>query len=68
MREKAMAMFKDSVDAYVREDVDLARSIGPCDQALDELNRVVSGKLISEWPKTRSTSRIFELDVRCPSA
>ena len=25
MREKAMAMFKDSVDAYVREDVELAR-------------------------------------------
>jgi len=27
MRDKAMAMFKDSVDAYVREDVELARAI-----------------------------------------
>src|SRR5436305_12357822 len=47
MREKAMTMFKDSVDAYVREDVELARTIGPCDHSLDELNRDVSRKLIA---------------------
>jgi len=57
MREKAMAMFKDSVDAYVREDVELARSIGPCDQALDELNRVVSGKLIQRMAQDRDQLR-----------
>jgi phosphate transport system protein len=50
-------MFKDSVDAYVREDVDLARSIGPCDQALDELNRVVSGKLIQRMAQDRDQLR-----------
>jgi len=46
MRDHAMAMFKDSLDAYVREDVELARAIVPRDQTLDELNRVVSRKLI----------------------
>ena len=57
MREKAMAMFKDSVDAYVREDVELARSIGPCDRALDEMNRVVSGKLIQRMAQDRGQLR-----------
>jgi phosphate transport system protein len=46
MRDHAMAMFKDSLDAYVREEVELARAIVPRDHALDELNRVVSRKLI----------------------
>jgi phosphate transport system protein len=46
MRDHAMVMFKDSLDAYVREDVELARAIVPRDQTLDELNRVVSRKLI----------------------
>jgi len=45
MRDHAMAMFKDSLDAYVREDVELARAIVPRDHALDEMNRVVSRKL-----------------------
>jgi phosphate transport system protein len=46
MYEHAMAMFKDSVDAYAREDVDLGRSIVPRDDKLDDLNRVASRKLI----------------------
>src|SRR5436189_5369842 len=29
MYEHAMAMFKDSIDAYIREDVDLARAVVP---------------------------------------
>ena len=33
-----MAMFKDAIDAYVREDVQLARAVVPRDQALDEMN------------------------------
>ena len=57
MREKAMAMFKDSVDAYVREDVELARAIIPRDQSLDELNRVVSGKLIQRMAQDRDQLR-----------
>src|SRR5512132_3993009 len=32
--EQAMSMFKDSVDAFVREDVDLARAVVPRDQKL----------------------------------
>src|SRR6266436_2291552 len=36
----AMAMFKDSIDAYVRADADLARSVVPRDEGLDDLNRM----------------------------
>jgi phosphate transport system protein len=43
---QAMSMFKDSVDAYVREDVELGRAIVPRDTKLDELNRVASRRLI----------------------
>jgi phosphate transport system protein len=42
----AMSMFKDSVDAYVREDVELGRAVVPRDDKLDELNRMASRKLI----------------------
>jgi len=46
MNAQAMSMFKDSVDAYVREDVELGRTIVPRDAKLDELNRVASRRLI----------------------
>jgi phosphate transport system protein len=46
MYEQAMSMFKDSVDAYVQEDVEAARSIVPRDEKLDQLNRTASRKLI----------------------
>jgi phosphate transport system protein len=46
MYDHAMSMFKDSVDAFVREDVDLARAIVPRDQRLDDLNRMASHKLV----------------------
>jgi len=46
MNAQAMAMFKDSVDAYVREDVELGRAIVPRDAKLDDLNRVASRRLI----------------------
>jgi phosphate transport system protein len=51
MNAQAMTMFKDSVDAYVREDVELGRAIVPRDAKLDELNRVVSRKLIERMAK-----------------
>src|SRR3979409_568091 len=35
MYDHAMSMFKDSVDAYVREDVELARAVVPRDDKLD---------------------------------
>src|SRR5213079_3032872 len=46
MYEQAMSMFKDSVDAFVREDVDLGRAVVPRDERLDELNRLASHKLV----------------------
>src|SRR6266513_191338 len=46
MQEHAMTMFRDSVDAYVREDVELGRAIVPRDAKLDDLNRVASRRLI----------------------
>src|SRR5213593_2336883 len=46
MHEQAMSMFKDSVDAFVREDVDLGRAVVPRDERLDELNRLASHKLV----------------------
>src|SRR5581483_8393453 len=46
MYEHAMAMFKDGVDAFVREDAALARAVVPRDEKLDELNRAASRKLI----------------------
>jgi phosphate transport system protein len=44
--EQAMSMFKDSVDAFVREDVDLGRAVVPRDEKLDDLNHAASRKLI----------------------
>ena len=46
MYEQAMSMFRDSVDAFVREDVDLGRAVVQRDDALDELNRSVSHKFV----------------------
>jgi phosphate transport system protein len=46
MYAQAMSMFKDSVDAYVREDVQLGRDVVPRDEKLDELNRQTSRQLV----------------------
>lgn len=46
MYAHAMAMFKDALDAYIREDVQLARSVVPRDQGLDEMNSSASRTLI----------------------
>jgi phosphate transport system protein len=46
MYEHATSMFKDSVDAFVREDVNLGRAVVPRDEKLDELNREASHKLV----------------------
>src|ERR1041384_1774396 len=35
----AMSMFKDAIDAFVRGDVNLARSVVPRDEGLDDMNR-----------------------------
>lgn len=41
----AMAMFKDSIDAFTREDVDLGRAVVARDKELDQLNKVANRKL-----------------------
>src|SRR5213596_36242 len=46
MYTHAMAMFKDAIDSYVREDVQLARSVVPRDQPLDEMNSSAGRRLI----------------------
>jgi phosphate transport system protein len=46
MRDHSMQMFKDSVDAYMREDVELARGLKARDKALDEMNSDASRRLI----------------------
>ena len=46
MYAHAMAMFKDSVDAYLREDVELALQLKPRDKTLDEMNASASRRLI----------------------
>src|SRR6267143_2371679 len=46
IQEHAMSMFKDSIDAYVREDVQAARALIPRDEKLDEMNAQVSRQLI----------------------
>src|SRR3979490_768255 len=43
---QAMSMFKDSLDGYVREDVELGRAVVPRDDKLDDLNRLASRRLI----------------------
>lgn len=51
MREHAMVMFRDSVDAYVREDEQAARAIVPRDDLLDRMNADIGRKLIEQMAK-----------------
>src|SRR5216117_2576951 len=46
MYDQAMSMFKDSVDAFTREDVELGRAVVSRDEKLDDLNRSASHKLV----------------------
>ena len=46
MRAVAMQMFKDSVDAYVQENVELGRGLKARDKELDEMNASASRRLI----------------------
>jgi phosphate transport system protein len=40
-----MGMFKDSIDAFVREDVDLARAVVARDKDVDDMNRAANRRL-----------------------
>ena len=46
MYSHAMSMFRNSVEAYIREDVELALALKPRDKALDEMNANASKRLI----------------------
>ncbi len=46
MHLHAMSMFKDSVDAYIREDVEQAMTLKARDKVLDEMNASASKRLI----------------------
>ena len=41
----AISMFKDSVDAFVQENVDLARAVVARDDALDKMNKIANRQL-----------------------
>jgi phosphate transport system protein len=47
----AISMFKDAVDAFAREDVDLARAVIPRDKDLDDMNRQANRRLIDRMAK-----------------
>ena len=55
--EEAMSMFKQSIDAFVREDVDLGCAVVNRDEKLDELNNAASRKLIERMAKDREQLR-----------
>jgi len=57
MYDHAMAMFKDAIDAYVREDVQLAREVVPRDHALDQMNAATSRRLIERMAEEPSQLR-----------
>ena len=57
MYTHAMAMFKDAIDAYVREDVQLARGVVPRDQALDEMNASAGRRLIERMAENPTELR-----------
>ena len=45
IEEHAMLMFKDAIDSFVREDVDLARAVVGRDAALDKMNKMANRQL-----------------------
>jgi phosphate transport system protein len=46
MRDEAMAMLSDSIEAFLQEDDTLARSLAARDKNLDRMNAEISNKLI----------------------
>jgi phosphate transport system protein len=45
IQSHAMAMFKDAIDAFAREDVDLGRAVVARDRELDQMNKMANRKL-----------------------
>jgi phosphate transport system protein len=57
MQAYAMSMFKDSVNAYARENVELANSVCSRDKQLDEMNRHANKKLTERMMEDREQLR-----------
>lgn len=53
----ATSMFKDSVDAFVREDVDLARAVVSRDKELDDMNATANRQLTERMMQDREQLR-----------
>src|SRR5262249_41326917 len=57
MYEHAVTMFKDSVDAFAREDVKLGCEVVGRDEKLDDLNQAASNKLVERMAQDRDQLR-----------
>jgi len=57
MQEHAISMFKDSLDAFVREDVDLARAVISRDKQLDDMNAAANRQLTERMMQDRDQLR-----------
>jgi len=55
MADQAIAMLKDSLDAFIRSDPELARSVCTRDTAVDDLNHQVRAELISYMTRDPGT-------------
>jgi phosphate transport system protein len=53
----AMSMFKDSINAFVREDVELARAVVGRDKQLDDMNRSANRQLTERMVQDRDQLR-----------
>jgi phosphate transport system protein len=53
----AMSMFKDSINAFVREDVELARAVVGRDKQLDDMNRSANSQLTERMMHDRQQLR-----------
>jgi phosphate transport system protein len=57
IQEHAISMFKDSIDAFVREDVELARAIVSRDEELDDMNASANRQLTERMMQDRDQLR-----------
>jgi phosphate transport system protein len=57
IHEHAMSMFKDSINAFAREDVELARAVVGRDKQLDDMNRSANRQLTERMMRDREQLR-----------
>src|SRR5207244_13552814 len=62
--EQAMSMFRDSVDAFVREDVDVGRAVVAREEKLDGLNHSASSNFMERSAQDPEQLRGY-LNVIC---